>query len=962
MKPHSNTNPALHPNYHLYIAPCRLDHLSELFPLISEHTYADLAAVPISHDWPPKTYLTRILGMPMAVSMAELPPTPVSFDIDNDTHLEKTEQKRRLRDWLNLSRWRDKKEEPTSCTDPSKRETPPQTPSRPGIGRRLSRKGWVGIPRSQTFKRQEEEQRKNLTPIKPSIKERRDPSKVRQRALSAVPPPPRPKYRDSSVPPDLQHAYPSIAGRVDQNAFQELAAAQVDQFPPPPPPPPPPQPPPQDPNPQRDADPPMSDYDDEEAMDEELMEELKKKWILNLSMHFRDKSPREKFFLTYAETLDRWRRVTVSCDYRDAPLDSLESDLQHLHYQKDKSARIYESIRMSLPDIQFYDTVTNLKLETKDDRLHVHVTEDVNEIIPYPPVHLVNHLPQIHKYSESELRFDEHMSGFVYRVNVGGNTWIKKEIPGPDSVDEFLYEVNALSRLVGSKSVIQLKGLVIDNLGKLIKGLLLAYAKKGALVDIIYDSREGHLPRVDWSRRERWARQIVQGLSNIHEAGFVQGDFTLSNIVIDDDDDAQIIDINRRGCPVGWESPEMVPLVESGQRLSMYIGVKSDLYQLGMVLWALAMEKDEPERAPRPLKLPETFPDTSDYIPQYYRDLTAICLSKDPNRRYAAKDLLAMFNDPPLFSKLRQQELPGRASKSNGANATLIRHGSAFAEVDGISEQNPQSQERRIGGANGTNHACPPGRYPINEPQSEDKDADEEGFRGRRPPMRSGTMGIPQDGSPALSISRHGTHTYPAAPGQFLFNTNRAENLCPGRSEGIDAQIVPISPTSDGDRQQITMGGNPYLVHRDTLEDLDEEEYEPRRAHVADGWRHGLGRFDHVDSGLADMDPDDLIPRQRHNTELAGIGEHVNLNSQHQVGADAPPQRIIEDLEIEHKAEDSSLATADRLDVEPKAEEGIFRGKIADPTIEPEREDIPPQGKIEPEGIQHSKEPEEKAS
>ena len=54
-----------------------------------------------------------------------------------------------------------------------------------------------------------------------------------------------------------------------------------------------------------------------------------------------------------------------------------------------------------------------------------------------------------------ELHFDEHMSGFVYRVNVGKQTWIKKEIPGPDSVDEFLYEVNALSELIGSKNVIQ---------------------------------------------------------------------------------------------------------------------------------------------------------------------------------------------------------------------------------------------------------------------------------------------------------------------------------------------------------------------------------------------------------------------------------------------------------------------------------------------------------------------------
>ena len=60
---------------------------------------------------------------------------------------------------------------------------------------------------------------------------------------------------------------------------------------------------------------------------------------------------------------------------------------------------------MSLPDIQFYDTVTNLKLETKDDRLHVHVTEDVNEIIPYPPIHLVDHLKHVQKYRERGATF-----------------------------------------------------------------------------------------------------------------------------------------------------------------------------------------------------------------------------------------------------------------------------------------------------------------------------------------------------------------------------------------------------------------------------------------------------------------------------------------------------------------------------------------------------------------------------
>jgi hypothetical protein len=326
--------------------------------------------------------------------------------------------------------------------------------------------------------------------------------------------------------------------------------------------------------------------------------------------------------------------VTISCDYRDAPPDSLEGDLKELRYQRDKCARIYESIRESLLEIQFYDTVTNLKLETLDGRLHVHVTEDVNETIPYPPISSIGHLGGARCVPEHFLHFESHLSGFVYKVQLGGRAYIKKEIPGPDTVDEFLYEINALHALNGAPSVIQVEGIVVDERRDVVKGLLISYAEQGALVDILYEQRG----KTSFARRERWARQIVQGLCEIHESGYVQGDFTLANIVVDAYDNAKIIDINRRGCPVGWEPPEIAAKIESNQRISMYIGVKTDLYQLGMTLWALAMEEDEPERQPRPLFLGEDA-----MVPDYYRRIVDICLSPTPRHRLSAKELLFMF-------------------------------------------------------------------------------------------------------------------------------------------------------------------------------------------------------------------------------------------------------------------------------------------------------------------------------
>ena len=440
---------------------------------------------------------------------------------------------------------------------------------RPGLARRLSRKVVPGLPRPGTFKRQQSELRDRLEPVKPNPDERRTVSVDRRRNAScrestpAVVGPPR------LSAPELLETTETIDGVLD-NSKLSTATTQEEET-----------------QGYVDVSKAASNVDTQsvstEAFDEMILEELERRWILNLSMHFRDKSRREKFFVTFAETPTHWRRVTISLDYRNAPKGSLEEELQRTRFQRDKSARIYEAIRESLPDIQFYDTVTNLKLQTENERLHVHVVEDLSEIISYPPVRAINHL-NCRRIREDELVFDSHLSGFVYKVRVDGQVFIKKEIPGPDTVDEFLYEINALHQLSGSHSVIQFGGVVLDNKGEVVKGLLISFAEQGALIDVIYDG-EGKIP---WRRRERWAKQIVQGLSEIHESGFVQGDFTLSNIVIDGYDNAKIIDINRRGCPVGWEPPEVAALIESNQRISMYIGVKSDLFQLGMVLYALA--------------------------------------------------------------------------------------------------------------------------------------------------------------------------------------------------------------------------------------------------------------------------------------------------------------------------------------------------------------------------------------
>ncbi|KAI9710077.1 MAG: hypothetical protein M1820_002879 [Bogoriella megaspora] len=522
--------------------------------------------------------------------------------------------------------------------------------------RRPSRKAVPSLPRPQTFQRQNSERRERLCPVEPAPEERRAVSVDRRtnppiKRTRSPPPLSLPSLSAPDIGSPASGAiacsiFDTIEGKAGHQDVDEEDKEEDSPGEPPPGLPPPAS----TTGPETDRDR-LSDGFDDNSM----QHELESKWILNLSMHFRDKSDREKFFLTYAFQPNEWKRVTVSCDYRDAPPDSLEADLKSLHYQRDKSARIYESIHDSLPDIQFYSTVTNLKLQTEGTRLHVHVTEDVNEIIAYPPISTVQHLT-CPRYPEQSVHFQSHLSGFVYKVEIGGRSLIKKEIPGPDTVDEFLYEINALNSLADSPNVIRLEGLVVSNDGELVKGLVIDVAERGALIDLMYDEKG----RLLWGRRERWAHQIVRGLSEIHEAGFVQGDFTLSNIVIDKHDNAQIIDINRRGCPVGWEPPELAVLIESGQRISMHIGVKTDLFQLGMVLWALARGEDEPERQERPLEFEEG---AHEGTPKYFQEIVRLCLSDNPRHRPAARELLFKF--PPISDEHAKGELDGAGQSTS---------------------------------------------------------------------------------------------------------------------------------------------------------------------------------------------------------------------------------------------------------------------------------------------------------
>ena len=797
------------------------------------------------------------------------PDSPISLEA------EKSEQKSSWsRRWSKKLGWSSKDDTSTPCSPtPNKEAFVDSSPAKAAMVRApwTRKKVVANLPRNTTFQRQNSEKRERLVPAEPKPTERRAASVGKKRAMSARPASPKPYVPGKTSAPAVCHvannggtpSWPSNGNHdVNGNGFDNQQQQQQQQPPMPNRPTLPPSPPPEEGYVPPEMDMTKVPHDGDE--EEDIQRELEERWILNLSMHFRDRSPREKFFVTFAETPTHWRRVTVSCDYRDTPPDSLERDLQKLSSQRDKSARIYEAIRLSLRDIQFYETVTNLKLQTtEDDRLHVHVTEDVNEIIPYPSLDLVAHLPPTVNLSpvahhreeytlrvpESEVHFEAHMSGFVYKVRVDGKLYIKKEIPGPDSIDEFLYEINALYALIGSKHVVQFRGLVVDPHSNVIKGLLIDYAEQGPLVDIIFDADH----TIAIARRERWAYQIIQGLSEIHEAGFVQGDFTLSNICIDGTDSVRIIDINRRGCPVGWEPPEIAELIKSQQRISMLIGVKSDLFQLGMVLWALVEEEDEPERQPRPLNK-----ETERLLqgPYPLQKIVKCCLDSDPKRRACAKDLLRLFPKeaqhyqsvediveenpmPHTHSLLEPQERRGRGQSSRAGETEYINPADAVEREDIEPRHGGADYLRKTLSSDSrtyVDHGASSSNFRFDDTSSYIVPH----ARGRSPGR---DMEYRDFGAAGSSSSYAGARTRSVGSQTYQHGGFRNVSSEGSRDDrGLTPNVLPISPSHDYPWVEIIKDGQPQIVEKASLELIDEDDLRELRREYEESQANRRGR------------------------------------------------------------------------------------------------------------------------
>ena len=251
------------------------------------------------------------------------------------------------------------------------------------------------------------------------------------------------------------------------------------------------------------------------------------------------------------------------------------------------------------------------------------------------------------------------------------------EIKSRDSTPsfEFLYSIQVLHCMEGVSGFAKLIGVVTDNGGKHLKSYLIEFPK--ARWNILQLAAK---PSIPWERRERWAIQIIQGISQIHKKGFVLGGLTMYSfpVILDLTDTVHFWFFKKKfrpGRTVGaYYPPELVHVRNMSSTTSEAdipnVTPKTDIFHLGLLLWLMAENKPITRASPVCMREgcdtlkasccdlshvePVDLPQLPENVPLYYRNIVKLCRAAKPNDRPAARELLGMF---PIASNVPEQSM-----------------------------------------------------------------------------------------------------------------------------------------------------------------------------------------------------------------------------------------------------------------------------------------------------------------
>jgi hypothetical protein len=263
-------------------------------------------------------------------------------------------------------------------------------------------------------------------------------------------------------------------------------------------------------------------------------------------------------------------------------------------------------------------------------------------------------------YPKGSVKFNREFIAFV------DSRWLLEYRFGSErsEIDAALYMLHVLHCLSTVPGVNPFRGMIIDEHNGIAKGFLTDLPTKGVLF------RSLTRP-IAWDRREKWCRQLIRGVAEVHSRGFVIGSLgnaVKSRIYVDSEDNVVLHRFqtfsNFDQLSAGGLPPERRHLeVTEG---SFTATPQTDLYQLGLILWLIAENRythlrsefcrmaDCPayktsacsEEHGDPIQLPKLGSST----PEYLREIIISCRAENPDERPPAWQLVRMFSEVETMS------------------------------------------------------------------------------------------------------------------------------------------------------------------------------------------------------------------------------------------------------------------------------------------------------------------------
>ncbi|KAH6714480.1 kinase-like domain-containing protein, partial [Leptodontidium sp. MPI-SDFR-AT-0119] len=334
-----------------------------------------------------------------------------------------------------------------------------------------------------------------------------------------------------------------------------------------------------------------------------------------------------------------WQRFTITFE-SPKTMASIGLPTQSYRDRETMVSTLMNAMWDSIFSNNFVDSTTNLNICRDGQGYFARCSSDLESAIEFPLHAEVAGGLNLQTVRETDLKVVHHWAGWVYVVTQSqsndGTEYTKKEIPTQQQVESFHYELDSLSRLQYSPFILKLHGVVTDQSGTYVKGMLV---EDLCPLGVFISNHKGHLT---WQRKLKWARQILSTLAAIHKMGIVMGEVNYAQFGLDNHDNIKAMGIKKRGCPSGWESPEDLETKQPGQSSGIFgpeskrMGQKMDMYQAGLLLWMLATEEFPENYEGHPL------PGMGE-MPSFYRCIVDTCLEKNPKHRKDATQLLRQF-------------------------------------------------------------------------------------------------------------------------------------------------------------------------------------------------------------------------------------------------------------------------------------------------------------------------------